>query len=25
LIEAGVPCIAVNLEPVFGSIDRYPR
>jgi hypothetical protein len=24
LIEAGVPCIAVNLEPVFGSIDRYP-
>jgi len=24
LREAGVPCIAVNLEPVFGSIDRYP-
>jgi predicted alpha/beta hydrolase family esterase len=20
---AGVPCIAINLEPVFGSIDRY--
>ncbi|HMO45202.1 MAG TPA: alpha/beta fold hydrolase [Rubrivivax sp.] len=20
----GVPCIAVNLEPVFGAIDRYP-
>lgn len=24
LQQAGVPCIAVNLEPVFGSIDRYP-
>jgi len=24
LQEAGVPCIAVNLEPVFGPIDRYP-
>ena len=24
LLQAGVPCIAVNLEPVFGSIDRYP-
>lgn len=24
LRQAGVPCIAVNLEPVFGSIDRYP-
>ena len=24
LRTAGVPCIAVNLEPVFGSIDRYP-
>jgi triacylglycerol lipase len=24
LRAAGVPCIAVNLEPVFGSIDRYP-
>jgi len=24
LRAAGVPCIAINLEPVFGSIDRYP-
>jgi hypothetical protein len=24
LRAAGVPSIAVNLEPVFGSIDRYP-
>ena len=24
LRQAGVPCIAVNLEPVFGSIDSYP-
>jgi hypothetical protein len=24
LRATGVPCIAVNLEPVFGSIDRYP-
>jgi triacylglycerol esterase/lipase EstA (alpha/beta hydrolase family) len=24
LQQARVPCIAVNLEPVFGSIDRYP-
>jgi pimeloyl-ACP methyl ester carboxylesterase len=24
LQEAGVPCIALNLEPVFGSIDGYP-
>jgi triacylglycerol lipase len=24
LCAAGIPCIAVNLEPVFGSIDRYP-
>lgn len=24
LHEQGVPCIALNLEPVFGSIDRYP-
>lgn len=23
--EAGIPFIAVNLEPVFGSIERYPR
>ncbi|HOM13186.1 MAG TPA: alpha/beta fold hydrolase [Rubrivivax sp.] len=23
LREAGVPCIALNLEPVFGSIDAY--
>jgi triacylglycerol esterase/lipase EstA (alpha/beta hydrolase family) len=23
LRSAGVPCVAVNLEPVFGSIDRY--
>jgi triacylglycerol lipase len=24
LLERGVPCIAINLEPVFGSIDHYP-
>jgi len=24
LREVGVPCIALNLEPVFGSIDLYP-
>jgi hypothetical protein len=24
LLARGVPCIALNLEPVFGSIDRYP-
>ncbi len=24
LRAAGVPCIALNLEPVFGPIDRYP-
>lgn len=24
LRAAGVPCVAVNLEPVFGSIDDYP-
>lgn len=23
LTARGVPCVAVNLEPVFGSIDRY--
>jgi triacylglycerol esterase/lipase EstA (alpha/beta hydrolase family) len=23
LRQAGIPCIALNLEPVFGAIDRY--
>jgi triacylglycerol esterase/lipase EstA (alpha/beta hydrolase family) len=25
LREAGVPCIALNMEPVFGSIDQYAK
>jgi hypothetical protein len=25
LRDRGVPCVAVNLEPLFGSIDHYPQ